>query len=392
MSAAVTNRKTTENKERRILFIRELEIVKIKPMKESRFRLKITSGDERKKTEVIKINTISFLPKWTQHLTFNFNPQAVVLWELHGRRWMSPHFKVLGSAQKTFGELFEGNNDRILKVSFQLDSPSNVMMAVVPEIEKPSESSKFLDPSNLQIVFDTTKTMIDALAGVHPAATIAWGFLSIGFKILENRCDLEDAICNLYKDMISAYEEFSEDDILKDRDRLQGIYDSLFKQTIECALFIEGYANKSMIGHLVTMDISDRAEKFSHVFADLKSQLSKEYAREAIIVTLGVQKNVDILIMRDRLRDLHPPQELGPKSRCMQGTCVVTINNIVSWIAQCDGKVMWCNGLAGTGKSSLMGTFHNLLTMDFGGRSRLVAFSLAGGQGQADFVGPNPGP
>ncbi len=43
-------------------------------------------------------------------------------------------------------------------------------------------------------------------------------------------------------------------------------------------------------------------------------------------------------------------------------------------IAQCDGKTMWCKGLAGTGKSSLMGTLHDLLTADIRGRSRLAAF------------------
>ncbi|KAK0474722.1 hypothetical protein EDD18DRAFT_1011474, partial [Armillaria luteobubalina] len=56
------------------------------------------------------------------------------------------------------------------------------------------------------------------------------------------------------------------------------------------------------------------------------------------------------------------------------GTRVATINSILSWIAQCDGKVMWCNRLAETGKSLLMGTLHDLLTADFGGCSRLAAF------------------
>ncbi|KAK0214466.1 hypothetical protein IW262DRAFT_1244582, partial [Armillaria fumosa] len=51
-----------------------------------------------------------------------------------------------------------------------------------------------------------------------------------------------------------------------------------------------------------------------------------------------------------------------------------TINTMMSWIAQCDGRVMWCKGLAGTRKSSLMGTLHDLLIADIGGCSRLAAF------------------
>ncbi|KAK0452861.1 uncharacterized protein EV420DRAFT_1337008, partial [Desarmillaria tabescens] len=122
------------------------------------------------------------------------------------------------------------------------------------------------------------------------------------------------------------------------------------------------------------MDISDQAAEFSRAFADLKSKLSRGLIKESVIVTLGVQELVNIQIMSDRLRVLEPPQELGPKSRCMKGTRVATINEIISWIFQCNGEMMWCKGLAGTGKSSLVGTFHDLLTADMGGRSRLAAF------------------
>ncbi len=48
--------------------------------------------------------------------------------------------------------------------------------------------------------------------------------------------------------MISVYEEASKKDILQQHDGLHGTYSSLFKQTIECAMFIEGYAKKSGIG------------------------------------------------------------------------------------------------------------------------------------------------
>ncbi|KAK0439721.1 uncharacterized protein EV420DRAFT_1733548 [Desarmillaria tabescens] len=375
----------------------ELEIVKITPTKESRFRLKITAGDKKKKTEVIKIDGVGVLPKWTQNLTLEFDPQAMVLWELYGRLWLSPHFKVLGSAEKTLGELFGGTSTSayihlsngssevaVLKISCKLGGAKGVMIDVVPNIEKPSEGSKLLDSNDtLDTVLNAVKQMIDVLADlnkplpkVHPAATIAWGFLSIGFKIqvLKRQHDTNQAICDLYTDMISAYDAFSKDDILEQRVRLQGIYNSLFKQTIECAIFIEGYTKESGIKHLFEMDISGQAEKFRQAFVDLKSHLSMGYAKEAVVVTLGVQKSVDVLVMRDQLRDLHPSRELGPKSQCTQGTRVETINTMMSWIVQCDGKMMWCKGLAGTGKSSLMGTLHDLLTADIGGRSRLAAF------------------
>ncbi len=43
------------------------------------------------------------------------------------------------------------------------------------------------------------------------------------------------------------------------------------------------------------MDISAQTEKFRQAFAVLKGQLSMGYAREAVIVTLGIQESADVL-------------------------------------------------------------------------------------------------
>ncbi len=79
--------------------------------------------------------------------------------------------------------------------------------------------------------------------------------------------------------------------------------------------------------------------------------------------------------MRDQLeKHLKTPQELDPKSQCMPGTCVETINTMMSWISWCNSRTIWCKGLAGTGKSSLVGTLHDLLIVDMGGHSQLAVF------------------
>ncbi|KAK0235215.1 hypothetical protein EDD85DRAFT_909895 [Armillaria nabsnona] len=46
----------------------------------------------------------------------------------------------------------------------------------------------------------------------------------------------------------------------------------------------------------------------------------------------------------------------------------------MSWITQCSGGVLWCNGIAGTGKSSIVGTLHEFLTFHASERTRLAAF------------------
>ncbi len=78
--------------------------------------------------------------------------------------------------------------------------------------------------------------------------------------------------------------------------------------------------------------------------------------------------------MQELLRDLRPETMLKVKSKCMKGTRTETINYLMSWITQCSGGVLWCNGIAGTGKSSIVGTLHELLTLHASERNRLAAF------------------
>ncbi|KAK0481276.1 hypothetical protein IW261DRAFT_1562554 [Armillaria novae-zelandiae] len=382
--SAVATTSISANEANRILYILEAEIVKIAPTRKSKFCLKITAGEKKHKTEEIKIDGGGAMPKWTVNIG-DIDLQTKVVWKLYGRRRLP--LKVVGCVNKTLGEAFEGGStstdiqlyDGTSEITILRISGSNsaevLMNQLVPSVQKPSENFQFLKSSEaLEKVFDTVKGMIDTLAGAHPAATIAWGLLSVGFEVLQNQHDTNQAVINLYAEMISVYEEASKDNILQHRDGLHGTYSSLFKQTIECALFIEGYAKKSGIGCLFTLDISGKAKEFLEAFDDLKDQLTRGLARESVIITLGVQELVNIQIMRDLLRDLHPSIQLRAKSSCTPGTRVETINMMVSWIAKCNGEVMWCNGMAGTGKSSLMGTLHDLLTAHIGGRSRLAAF------------------
>ncbi|SJL14650.1 uncharacterized protein ARMOST_18115 [Armillaria ostoyae] len=402
MSAVASTKETMANEGSRILYIREAELITIASTEESKLFLKITAGKEKQETEEFKFDGGGAMPKWTINMNLgDLDPQTVISWKLYRLRMLLPK-EVLGSVEKTLGELFEGSSTSadvhlsdgtseiaVLKISGS-NSASTVMNELVPSIKKPSENHKFLDSSEtLRSVFEAAKGMIDTLAGVHPVATIAWGFLSVGFEVLKNQRDTNQAVLDLYAEMISVYEEASKNDILQRRDGLHGTYSSLFKQTIECAMFIEGYAKKSGIRCLFMIDISGQAEKFHQAFTDLKDQLTRGFTQESFIVTLGVQQlvsgvqelvfgvheHVELQAMRDQLtQHLKPPQELDPKSKCTQGTCIKTINTIMSWIAQCNSGTMWCKGLAGTGKSSLMGTLHDLLIEDIGGRSRLAAF------------------
>ncbi len=73
------------------------------------------------------------------------------------------------------------------------------------------------------------------------------------------------------------------------------------------------------------------------------------------------------------LEGLMPSSTLSFPSSCLPDTRVETINYLMSWIADCDDRVLWCSGLAGTGISSLVGTLRYKLGFDMSSRRRLAA-------------------
>ncbi|KAK0191802.1 hypothetical protein F5146DRAFT_1224444 [Armillaria mellea] len=219
------------------------------------------------------------------------------------------------------------------------------------------------------------KVVIDMLAEVHPAAKIAFNIVSIGYNVLQKQKEENQLVLDLYATMLSTYRDASDDEILRRRDRLYPVYECLFEQTIECSYFIEGYANKGTVGKVLTSNLSVKAIDFQQGFDKLREKLQSGIIKETLIVILGTRQLVDELTMRELLRDLRPRTELRPKSTCMKGTRVETITYLMSWIAKCSGDVLWCSGLAGTGKSSLVGTLHELLTVHASRRNRLGAFT-----------------
>ncbi|KAG7445375.1 uncharacterized protein BT62DRAFT_192088 [Guyanagaster necrorhizus] len=102
--------------------------------------------------------------------------------------------------------------------------------------------------------------MIDMLAESHPSAKLAWSFVSMGVDILKKQEDTNEQVAELYGIMISAYEAASESKALRAIKRLAFVYDALFKQTISCARFIEGYAKQSILGRVISANLSKKVK------------------------------------------------------------------------------------------------------------------------------------
>ncbi|KAK0458660.1 uncharacterized protein EV420DRAFT_1543618 [Desarmillaria tabescens] len=136
--------------------------------------------------------------------------------------------------------------------------------------------------------------MIDMLAEVHPAAKIAFNIVSTEFNVLKKHKEENQLVLNLYDTMLNVYLNASEDEILQRRDWLHRVYECLFEQTIECSYFIEGYVKKR-IGGMFTLNLSDKAKEFCEGFKHLRNQLHDDVAKDGLVVTLGIQEQVNEL-------------------------------------------------------------------------------------------------
>ncbi|SJL09132.1 uncharacterized protein ARMOST_12508 [Armillaria ostoyae] len=243
---------------------------------------------------------------------------------------------------------------------------------VVEETSKPKEPSEQV--SNLINGISTVKSMIDAVADLHPAASIAWGIVSSGVDILKQQTEQDKSVLRLYEAMVLTYKAASDDRLLWKQKSLEPIYKSLFQTTTECTLLIKRYTGENRLKHIFSPRVTQKVEELIEGFAKLREQLDSGVAKDTLVTIQDVRDKVDILVMKALLEELKPGKELGPKSECMPGTRVETINALLSWIAECEDSVLWCSGLAGTGKSSLVGTLHGLLCFPMSSRSRLAGF------------------
>ncbi|PBK68535.1 hypothetical protein ARMSODRAFT_1019665 [Armillaria solidipes] len=237
------------------------------------------------------------------------------------------------SADRTISLKMNNKPVSSLKVFFSNDI-RRVMEGVVQYTPAPKTSldgiGKLLD------AMEPIEKVIDMIADAHPATKIAWNIVSMGTNLLRKKKETNEIVTKLYN--------------------LKSVYDTLFQHTIECSIFIKGYVeNKSWAGRLSRAFLSSKAEEFCDGFQDLRDQLLLNIVAEDLAVTLAMLEKVEEIDMHQLLQDLRPWTSLGPKSTCMKGTRVATINYLMDWIADCNGGMMWCSGLAGTGKSSLVG-------------------------------------
>ncbi|KAK0493882.1 hypothetical protein EDD18DRAFT_395875 [Armillaria luteobubalina] len=211
----------------------------------------------------------------------------------------------------------------------------------------------------------SVREMIRAFAEVDRVADVAWSFLSKGIEVLRKRADADRFTVDLYNVMFSAHVTACRSEVRK---RPRPFFESLLKQTIECSLFIEGYVRKSGEGHPLSTIHIDKATEFKRAFRDINNATGKLDA-----VTLGVQKPVNPFVKRELLDRLNVFIDAAPQSTCLLGTRREVINALTAWIAECNGRILLCYGISGSGKTSLMCALREL-AIHASRRNRLGAF------------------
>ncbi|KAJ7816434.1 hypothetical protein B0H14DRAFT_2602694 [Mycena olivaceomarginata] len=83
----------------------------------------------------------------------------------------------------------------------------------------------------------------DKLTTIHPYANIAWKVLTSVYQVARKQQDTDEKLLKLLKTMVEVYSFVSDVDSLTQK--IQGVENKLalaiFKQTVECALFIQEY-------------------------------------------------------------------------------------------------------------------------------------------------------
>ncbi|KAK7032486.1 hypothetical protein VNI00_013054 [Paramarasmius palmivorus] len=216
---------------------------------------------------------------------------------------------------------------------------------------------------------------------VHEVARAASIVVSAIYRIIKAKHEQNEAIVALYDIMIETHKIAVEKGALNQESEFTGLFDEIVQQTEECYVFLSNYMYKGRLYQVMDFwNSPSKIEDFKSAFEQLKMRFMEtqvEVTTATVLYTqrvvLHTQRVVESIDQKMKLRPLEPSTELGPKCHCLLGTRRASLTKILDWCFYGDQSTLWISGIAGCGKSSLIGTLHNSLTT-LGFHSRLAAF------------------
>ncbi|KAK7041899.1 hypothetical protein VNI00_008880 [Paramarasmius palmivorus] len=264
----------------------------------------------------------------------------------------------------------DGHNPRIVDDdSKQLVAKGNVDLEM-EKLKKRTEKRQ-----SIYQVTDTIIAALDHLAEMHELARIAFIVVSKIYDVIKAKHEQNEAIIALHGVMVATYKIAVEKDALNDQGDFSGLFDEIVRQSEECYVFLSNYILKGCLSQVMDLwKTSSKIEDFNCAFEELQKRFFNTQNEVTTVTVLYTQRVVESIDRKMSLRPLEPSAELlGPKCHCLLGTRRSSLTKILDWCFYGEQSTLWISGIAGCGKSSLIGTLHNSLSM-LGFHSRLAAF------------------
>ncbi|THU99206.1 hypothetical protein K435DRAFT_504195 [Dendrothele bispora CBS 962.96] len=177
--------------------------------------------------------------------------------------------------------------------------------------------------------------------------------------------------------MLITYQVATQNDFLtetlRNNSNFQNIFDSMVKHSMDCYIFISDFQSRNLVSQMLQFDAGSTIDKYTQVFKDLEARLNGTQITVTAVSLLKVKSEIEEINLDSKLKLLKVRDTLRPKSHCLPGTRRATIRKIMNWTVEGKGSIFWLFGVAGSGKSSLLGTLHNMF-VDMSFESRLAAF------------------
>ncbi|KAK7051441.1 hypothetical protein VNI00_004415 [Paramarasmius palmivorus] len=242
-------------------------------------------------------------------------------------------------------------------------------------------------------IYETADTVIetlDTLSEIHEIARVASIVVSGIYRIIKAKHEQDEAIVGLYDVMIETFKIAVDKKVLNERGYFTKLFDEIVRQSEECYVFLSNYMFKGVLHQVSSFwNTPSKIAEFNTAFEQLKKRFVETQIEFAAITIINTQKAVESLEREKTLRPLEPSETLlGPKCHCLPGTRRSSLSTILDWCFNGKHSVLWISGIAGCGKSSLIGTLHNTLsTLGFHGRlAAFIRFDRSTYKNAGEFV------
>ncbi|KAK7442750.1 hypothetical protein VKT23_015997 [Stygiomarasmius scandens] len=220
--------------------------------------------------------------------------------------------------------------------------------------------------------------LFNDLAKIYPEARITWFTVSSAYEALKARNENDTNLMDLCNTMTATYLT-----AIKDAPNGAGdLLGAMLKLSTECSLFISHYTSSSRRYSDQPFDRSGKVEKFKAVLGAYSDQFTMAGSASEVNTAVPdvraplveVRTGMGLEVAEDGLEPLKLSGSLlEPRSHCLNGTRRESLKKIIDWIARGQESILWLSGVAGCGKSALMGSLYDVLN-ELGCNSRLAAF------------------